>query len=135
MTAALLFAALSALLAPPPETARQEPTGGFSGLWERNPEKSDDAQAKSVWQGQVEGAPDSVLALVDELSIRILGALLERKEGETPSLESITTRSVPALKAYLQGEALLRSSDFRLAIPHFEQAVAADSTFDPRRSS
>jgi hypothetical protein len=46
MTAALLFAALSALLGPPPETARQEPTGGFSGLWERNPEKSDDAQAK-----------------------------------------------------------------------------------------
>jgi tetratricopeptide (TPR) repeat protein len=100
-------------------------------LYQLDPVAAEDAEAKSVWQGQVEGAPDSVLALVDELSIRILGALLERKGSETPSLslESITTRSVPALKAYLQGEALLRSSDFRLAIPPFERAVAEDSTF------
>jgi tetratricopeptide (TPR) repeat protein len=97
-----------------------EPGAGNSG-----------AGPKSVWQGQVEGAPDSVMALVDELSIRILGGVLERKEKDTPrvNLESITTRSIPALKAYLEGETLLRGSDFTAAVAAFKRAVGSDSTF------
>jgi tetratricopeptide (TPR) repeat protein len=100
-------------------------------IYQLDPTGTADAPPTSVWQGQVEGAPDSVLTLVDALSIRILSALLERKGSETPSvsLASVTTRSLPALKAYLEGEALLRGSDFQRAIPEFERAVAADSTF------
>jgi tetratricopeptide (TPR) repeat protein len=87
---------------------------------------------KSLWQGQVEGSPDEVLELVDRLSLDILRALVSQKPGSASPrvhLANVTTSSVPALKAFLQGEALMRRADFAQAIPHFERAVSADSTF------
>jgi TolB-like protein len=80
---------------------------------------------------QVEGAPDSIFGLVDQLSIEVLSLVLEEGDDELPTVDlaGITTQSVPALKSYLEGEALLRSSSFREAIPAYEEAVEADSTF------
>jgi TolB-like protein len=80
---------------------------------------------------QVEGAPDSIFGLVDRLSIEVLGLILEEGDDELPSVDlaGITTPSVAALKSYLEGETLLRSSSFREAIPAYEEAVEADSTF------
>lgn len=86
----------------------------------------------ALGQVQVEGPADSVLVLVDRLSIEILGAILPEAAAElpeAPSLASVTTASLPALKAYLEGEALYRRSDFRAAIGAYERAVEADSTF------
>ncbi len=83
-------------------------------------------------QVQVEGPADSVLMLIDRLSIEILGAILPEAAAElpeAPSLASVTTASLPALKAYVEGEALYRRSDFRAAIGAYERAVEADSTF------
>jgi TolB-like protein/tetratricopeptide (TPR) repeat protein len=79
---------------------------------------------------QVEGSPDSIFGLVDDLSIRLLTLILEDEEG-LPEIElaGITTHSLPALKAFLEGEALYRRSDFDRAIPAYEQAVETDSTF------
>jgi class 3 adenylate cyclase/tetratricopeptide (TPR) repeat protein len=81
-------------------------------------------------QRQVEGSPDSVLALVDRLSVEILRAI-GGEQAQLPSgnLARATTSSLPALKAYLQGEILFRRSDFESAIPFYEQAFEADSTF------
>jgi TolB-like protein len=80
---------------------------------------------------QVEGAPDSIFGLVDRLSIEVLSLVLEEGDDELPGVDlaGITTQSVPALKSYLEGETLLRSSSFREAIPAYEEAVEADSTF------
>jgi len=80
---------------------------------------------------QVEGAPDSIFGLVDQLSIQVLSLVLEEGDDELPTVDlaGITTQSVPALKSYLEGETLLRSSSFREAIPAYEEAVEADSTF------
>ncbi|MGH7588303.1 MAG: adenylate/guanylate cyclase domain-containing protein, partial [Gemmatimonadota bacterium] len=85
---------------------------------------------ESLGRDQVEGSPDSIFRLVDDLSIALLRRLLE-DEGALPrvDLASITTHSVPALKAFLEGEALYRRSDFRRAIPAYETAIEADSTF------
>jgi class 3 adenylate cyclase/tetratricopeptide (TPR) repeat protein/TolB-like protein len=82
-------------------------------------------------QGQAVGSPDSVLVLVDRLSIEILRAVLQGKEGDLPdvNLARATTTSLPALKAYLEGEVLFRRGDFEAAIPAYEQAIEADSTF------
>jgi tetratricopeptide (TPR) repeat protein len=82
-------------------------------------------------QGTVEGAPDSLFALVDRLSIEVLRAILGAEGGPLPQVDlaRATTTSLPALKAYLEGEALFRRSDFAAAIPFYERAVAADSTF------
>lgn len=79
----------------------------------------------------VEGHPDSVLSLVDRLSLELLKTLF-RDTGPGPlpvDLASITTASIPALKAYLEGESRFRRSDFDGAIRAYSQAVAEDSTF------
>jgi class 3 adenylate cyclase/tetratricopeptide (TPR) repeat protein len=82
-------------------------------------------------QAQAVGSPDSVLVLVDRLSIEILRAVLQGKEGDLPdvNLARATTTSLPALKAFLEGEVLFRRGDFEAAIPAYERAVEADSTF------
>jgi tetratricopeptide (TPR) repeat protein len=82
-------------------------------------------------QGQVEGSPDSVLALVDRLSVKVLAVILKKGEGELPplNLASVTTTSVPALKAYLEGEVLFRRAQFEGAIDAYTRAIAADSVF------
>ncbi len=79
---------------------------------------------------RVEGTPDSIFRLVDDLSIALLARILE-DEGALPrvDLASVTTHSVQALKAFLEGEALFRRSDFARAIPAYDRAVETDSTF------
>jgi class 3 adenylate cyclase/tetratricopeptide (TPR) repeat protein len=82
-------------------------------------------------QGRVEGAPDSVLALVDQLAVATLGVIQAGGEGELPQIDlaSLTTSSIPGLKSFLEGEVLFRASEFEPAIEAYERAVAADSTF------
>jgi len=80
---------------------------------------------------QVEGSPDSIFGLVDRLSIQVLALILERQGGDAPrvDLASVTTSSLPALKSFLEAEGLARRGDFPRAIPAYEGAIEADSTF------
>lgn len=80
---------------------------------------------------QVQGAPDSVLALVNDLTRRSLGIILEKGEGELPpvDLAALTTSSLPALKAYLEGESRFRHGLTEQASESYARAVAVDSTF------
>ena len=85
-----------------------------------------------VGRGRVEGSPDSVLSLVDALSIDIMRELLAETGQHIVSesrLASVTTSSLPALQAYLEGEAAFRRSDFTTAVGAYERAVTEDSTF------
>jgi tetratricopeptide (TPR) repeat protein len=77
------------------------------------------------------GPPDSLFTLVDRLSIDILAAIWQGKERPEAQVDltRITTTSLPALKAFLDGERLLRRADFEGAVAAYERAVAADSTF------
>jgi tetratricopeptide (TPR) repeat protein len=79
---------------------------------------------------QVEGSPDSVLVLVDQLAVEVMGLILAGG-GQPPSvkLSDVTTTSLDALKAFLTGESAYRKADFAAAQQAYEQAVAADSTF------
>jgi class 3 adenylate cyclase/tetratricopeptide (TPR) repeat protein len=91
----------------------------------------DAEDGERLGQGQVIGSPDSVFALVDQLTIEVLRAVLRGEEEDLPgvNLARVTTSSLPALKAYLEGEVLFRRGDFDAAIPAYERAVEADSTF------
>jgi class 3 adenylate cyclase/tetratricopeptide (TPR) repeat protein len=91
----------------------------------------DTQTGQPLGQAQVGGAPDSVYALVDRLSIRVLQAIVGEDHGDLPqvSLARVTTASLPALKAFLEGEGHYRRSDFNAAIPAYRRAVDADSTF------
>ncbi|PAP77930.1 serine/threonine-protein kinase [Rubrivirga marina] len=67
--------------------------------------------------------------LLDALD-RLAASLLVADGGGTGGpLESLTTRSLPALKAHLEGRRLVRQFRSGEAIGAFERAVALDSTF------
>nr|NIP81064.1 hypothetical protein [Gemmatimonadota bacterium]NIQ56324.1 hypothetical protein [Gemmatimonadota bacterium]NIU76514.1 hypothetical protein [Gammaproteobacteria bacterium]NIX45979.1 hypothetical protein [Gemmatimonadota bacterium]NIY10294.1 hypothetical protein [Gemmatimonadota bacterium] len=78
-----------------------------------------------------EGEPDSLLSLVDRLSVEIARALLEREDTDLSRLRlsSITTSSPEALRAFLEGEAGFRQSTFRPAAEAYERAVDLDPRF------
>ena len=91
----------------------------------------DAREGELLGSAQAQGSPDSVLALVDRLALGVVRELPEGKDGVLPRvhLEDVTTTSLPALKSYLEGEALFRRGNLEGASAAYERAVAADSTF------
>jgi tetratricopeptide (TPR) repeat protein len=89
----------------------------------------DVASGEEVGSGQVEGPADSVLNLVNRLAVQAMQALLAKEGGESVTARaamSLTTASLPALKAYLEGEAYYRKADFDRAIEAYERALVDD---------
>lgn len=80
---------------------------------------------------QVEGPPDSLLALVDRLSLEVLRANPAGEASKLGELDPrrITTASLPAVRAYLEGEQLFRRARFKEAAAAYTRALEADSTF------
>src|SRR2546426_9704703 len=77
-------------------------------------------------QASVEGSPDSLAGLIDRLTAQ----LLARGAGEAEQrLPSLTTTSLPALRAYLDGRAEYRRGRYVEAVQHFEEALRVDSAF------
>jgi tetratricopeptide (TPR) repeat protein len=91
----------------------------------------DAREGELLGSAQAQGSPDSVLALVDRLALGVVRELPEGRDGVLPRvrLEDVTTASLPALKSYLEGEALFRRGNMEGATAAYERAVAADSTF------
>lgn len=77
-------------------------------------------------RAEIEGSPDNLPALVDRLAATLL--TIEAGE-ETDRLSTLTTRSLPALRAYLRGQASYRRGRYEEAIELFETALDQDSTF------
>ena len=69
--------------------------------------------------------------LADSLSVAILRELGSTRAIGATRLASLGSSSLPALKAYLQGEQFYRRSDWDSAAFHYQRAVALDSTFAP----
>lgn len=91
------------------------------------------SNGEQVGDGRVEGSPDNILALVDELTVGVMRSLLEStgqgSNAQTFRLASVLTSSVPALRDYLEGDALFRRGRFVEARELLQRAVEADSTF------
>ena len=85
---------------------------------------------KSLAHAQVDGASDSVLALVDELSRAMVREIWRSKEP-VPSLRvgALTTTSLAAMREYLTGEQRYRRSEWDSAAAAFQRGVEQDSTF------
>ena len=89
----------------------------------------DVATGREVGSGQVEGPADSVLFMANRLGVQTLQALLAEEGGEGVTARaamSLTTASLPALKAYLEGEAYYRKADFDRSIEAYERALVED---------
>ena len=83
------------------------------------------ARGDSIAKLSVEGPPDSLAWLVDRLAAR----LLAETSPEGAARSSLTSTSLPALRAYLDGQAKMRRVDVVGAAKDFERALDADSTF------
>lgn len=77
----------------------------------------------------VSGRIDSVFATVDRLAARIVGNLGDAQSDRLPHTASLTTASLTALEAYLEGEARMRAGQFEQAADAYLGAIAVDSTF------
>jgi DNA-binding SARP family transcriptional activator len=76
-------------------------------------------------EATVSGPVDSITALVDRLAARLL--IADADEGE--SLANYTSGSLPALRAFLDGQAAFRRRDFLIALQRYDVALRRDSTF------
>ena len=73
----------------------------------------------------VEGPLDSLSVLVDRLTAGLLAGV----PHAGGALAQLTTASLPALRAYLDGQSQYRAGSYREAVRHFERALDLDSTF------
>ena len=83
-----------------------------------------DGSAPSV-QANVEGPADSALALLP----RFVGQLLAQTAGIGAEQSASLTASLPALRAYLRGQAEYRGGRYRSAVNRFTEALETDSNF------
>jgi DNA-binding SARP family transcriptional activator len=73
----------------------------------------------------VEGPADSISALIDGLAAK----LLVSQAGEDERLASYTTASLPALRAYLAGQAAFRQDNYADAMRRYQMALELDPGF------
>ena len=72
---------------------------------------------------------ESILTLTDSATWKMLADILPARDQELPSFELLRTRSVPALRAFLEGENHLLANEWGAAEEAYARAIAEDSTF------
>ena len=77
-------------------------------------------------QATVSGSADSVAVLTSRLTAQLLSL---RAGEESQRVSGLAHVSLPALRAYLQGQIALRESRYEDALAEFGRALAIDSTF------
>ena len=77
-------------------------------------------------RASVEGPADSLTLLVDRLAAQLLA---QSSGEERHRLAALTTTSLPALRAWLNGQAAHRRGDYATARDLFDEAIQYDSTF------
>jgi serine/threonine-protein kinase len=82
-----------------------------------------------IAQAIAEGDTTALFELVDRLSAQLLVSGDRSQGGRLAQTAAVTTRSLPALKAYLDAERSLRAAQFDSAVAGFQSATARDSSF------
>jgi eukaryotic-like serine/threonine-protein kinase len=83
-------------------------------------------RSRAAAQAMVEGPADSMQLLVDRLAGQLLGA---EAAVESHRLSSLTSTSLPAVRAYLAGRAAFRKGRVDEAARRFDEATELDSNF------
>ncbi len=74
--------------------------------------------------------PDSIGFLTDSIARAVIARRFRRGAPPSPSLDAaLRTRSLPALRDFLEGEQALARNDFDGAAVAYQRAVESDSTF------
>jgi DNA-binding SARP family transcriptional activator/TolB-like protein len=85
--------------------------------------------SRALVLAHAEGAGDSLFVLVDQVAAQVIAAARNDTARAVARLAGQTTHSLPALKAYLEGENDFRRGAFTRAQAGFQSAIALDSTF------
>lgn len=88
-----------------------------------------DQGSRAVTTESVAGETTSLFQLVDDLTGHILAAVAGGRDSSLTRLSALTTRSLPALKAFLAGEEALRAGEDARAATRFRDAATLDTTF------
>jgi tetratricopeptide (TPR) repeat protein len=84
-----------------------------------------DPLAEASASGDTEGIFESV----DELATQLLGGLASGPAARVRQVAAVSTASLPALRAYLEGEEAYRVGQYREAVAHFQQATDIDPAY------
>ena len=87
------------------------------------------AASSPIAQAAVEGDSSRLFELVDQLTAQLLVGRDQGQGARLAQTAALTTRSLPALKGYLDAERNLRAAQYDSAIAGFQRAVELDSTF------
>ena len=93
-----------------------------AGLYEPGPD------GRRIAEAMVDGGPDDLFQMVDRLTAQLLAA----SGSPVPPLgrlAALTTTSLPALKAYLEGESEFREGLYAGAFEAFRRATELDTSF------
>ncbi len=85
--------------------------------------------AAAVTRVTASGSIDDVAGLTDSLTWAVLRQVWRTRGAPTPSIAAVTTHSVPALRAFLEGERAITEGQFGRAEEAFSRALGADSSF------
>ncbi|NIW95671.1 MAG: protein kinase, partial [Phycisphaerae bacterium] len=88
-----------------------------------------DQGMKVMGESIVEGETNLIFGIVDKLATQLLTTLTGESGTRVTRLAAVTTSSLPALKAYLEGENALRMANFESAVAAFQRAIARDTLF------
>ncbi|HEX6433575.1 MAG TPA: serine/threonine-protein kinase, partial [Gemmatimonadales bacterium] len=97
----------------------------------------DVARGNTIEEWELRDRADRIDRLTDSLTLRVLQGLGRDRPIGSVRLAGYGSRSLPTIKAFLQGEQHLRRSEWDSALVYYERAIALDSTFSPalRRAS
>jgi hypothetical protein len=88
-----------------------------------------DSSSDTLAVASATGSVDSISALTDSLTLRVLRQVWRHGTAPSASLASITTGSIPALTAFLQGERLALAGRWADAALSYDAAFRLDTTF------
>jgi TolB-like protein/Flp pilus assembly protein TadD len=102
---------------------------GASGHLRASATLYEGSSGTAIVRASTDGDTSDVFGLVDRLAAQLITSGHTGPSARITKLASVTTQSLPALKAYLEGETAMRENNFHPAIAAFQRAIAADSTF------
>jgi eukaryotic-like serine/threonine-protein kinase len=89
----------------------------------------DSAGSPAIAQAAVEGDSAALFELVDRLTAQLLVGRGQGQGARLARTAALTSRSLPALKLYLDAERHLRAAQYDSAIAGFQRAIEVDSGF------
>lgn len=80
-------------------------------------------------EAAVGGSAEELFDMVDEMAAHLLSGMYEEVGDRGRRIAGVTTGSLPAFKAYLEGEAAFRQGRFHAAVEAFQRSVSLDSLY------